>query len=76
MGRRNEPTPRCCAQCYHYGFFLTGDPSIDNLPLRERFHPRNMRCELTGSTKKRPRNYTNCKSFGYVDVVTGEKVAG
>ena len=58
---RNDPTSRCCAYCYHFGFFLGAPKGV-------------LTCELTGKAKKRPYNYTNCKHHGYVDVLTGAKV--
>ena len=58
-----EPTSRCCAYCYHYGRFLDAPKGI-------------LTCEYTGKEKKRPYNYTNCKKFVYVDIITGGKVVG
>ena len=60
MSYEKEQTSRCCAYCYHYGYFFGG-------PYKT------LTCEFTGKTKKRPHNYTNCKRFGYVDAVTGAK---
>lgn len=54
-----HPTSRCCAYCYHYAKFYGHNEEI---------------CELTGKPKKNPNLYTNCKQFGYVDMVTGAKV--
>ncbi len=54
-----SPTSHCCLYCYHYGYCIGRDGRT---------------CELSGKHKKNPRLYTNCKSFGYVDIVTGAKV--
>ena len=56
---KDGATSRCCSTCYHYGHFLGYD---------------GLTCELTGSRKRRPENYTNCKNHGYVDGITGLKV--
>ena len=61
MPTNDEPTSRCCAYCYHYGYFLGAPKGV-------------LTCELTGKEKKRPHNYTHCGHFGYVDAVTGSKV--
>lgn len=52
-------TSRCCDLCYHYGYFIGYEGRV---------------CELTRKAKKNPNLYTNCKEFGYVDMVTGSKV--
>lgn len=61
MPTNEEPTSRCCAYCYHYGYFIGAPKGV-------------LTCELTGKEKKRPHNYTNCRDFGYADTVTGAKV--
>ena len=55
----DEKTERCCLNCYHYAWFLGYDGRT---------------CELTGKPKKRPGNYTNCKSFGLSSMMDGKVV--
>ena len=52
MTDSNVPTSRCCINCKHSGYFI----GVDGLS-----------CELTGKPRKAPRNYTNCKRFGFDD---------